>query len=127
LKGLRHGPEGQGLPTNIAPPLISKFKLIENRDEVIKIMLHGLKGPVDGQNYIEEMAPMGSNTDEWIASVLNYVRYDLCMRSFPQMNQGYLNWVIITPEQVKNIRDQNPDRKQPWTWKELIEEKKRPQ
>ena len=121
-----HGPEGQGLSTNIAPPLISKFKLIENRDEVIKIMLHGLKGPVDGQIYTEQMAPMGSNTDEWIASVLNYVRYDLCMRSFPQMNQGYLNWVIITPEQVKNIRDQNLDRKLPWTWKELLEDKKPP-
>lgn len=118
-----HGPEGQGLPNNIAPPLVSKFKLIENRDEVIKIMLHGLKGPVDGLTYADQMAPMGANTDEWIAAVLNYVRYDLCMRSFPQMNEGYLRWVIITPEQVKNIREQNRGRSVPWTWNELSEER----
>ncbi len=122
-----HGPEGQGLQTNIAPPLISKFKLIENRDEVIKIMLHGLTGPVDGQTYTDPMPPMGTNTDEWIASVLNYVRYDLCMRSFPQMNEGYLNWVIITPEQVKNIREKNPGRKTPWTWNEMMGERTKPQ
>ncbi|WP_276371604.1 c-type cytochrome [Chryseolinea sp. H1M3-3] len=122
-----HGPEGQGLPTNIAPPLISKFKLIENRDEVIKIMLHGLTGPVDGVTYLDQMPPMGANSDEWVASVLNYVRYDLCMRSFPQMNEGYLNWVIITPEQVKNIREKNPGRKAPWTWNELMGERAKPQ
>lgn len=61
-----HGSEGQGLPTKVAPPLISKFKLIEHKDEVIKIMLHGLKGPVDGQSYAEQMPPMGTNSDEWI-------------------------------------------------------------
>jgi mono/diheme cytochrome c family protein len=122
-----HGPEGQGLPSIIAPPLISKFKLIEYKDEVIKIMLHGLEGPVDGVSYTDQMVPMGTNSDEWIASVLSYVRYDLCMRSFPQMNQGYLNWVIVRPEHVKNIREQHLDRKAPWTWQELLEERKRRQ
>ena len=122
-----HGPEGQGLPTNIAPPLISKFKLIENKDEVIKIMLHGLKGPVDGKTYTDQMVPMGANTDDWIAAVLSYVRYDLCMRSFPKMNEGYLNWVIVTPEQVKKIREQNLHRTTPWTWNELAEERKKRQ
>ena len=120
-----HGPEGQGLPTDIAPPLISKFKLIEYKEEVIKIMLHGLKGPVDGRSYSEPMVPMGTNSDEWIASVLSYVRYDLCMRSFPQMGQGYINWVTVTPAQVKSIRDLYPDRKVPWTWEELLEERNR--
>jgi hypothetical protein len=122
-----HGPEGKGLPTDVAPPLISKFKLIEYKEEVIKIMLHGLKGPVDGRLYPDQMVPMGTNSDEWIASVLSYVRYDLCMRSFPQMGQGYINWVTVTPEQVKNIRELHHDRKVPWTWEELIEERNRRQ
>ncbi|WP_247233162.1 c-type cytochrome [Telluribacter sp. SYSU D00476] len=120
-----HGPEGQGLATRIAPPLISKFKLIENKDEVIKIMLHGLKGPVDGHVYNDQMPPMGSNSDEWIAAVLNYVRYDLCMRSFPQMNAGYINWVIVKPEQVQAVRQQTAGRTTAWTWQELLAEREK--
>ncbi|HEX6889761.1 MAG TPA: c-type cytochrome [Chryseolinea sp.] len=115
-----HGSEGQGLPTNIAPHLISKFKLIEQREGIIKIMLHGLTGPVDGVQYNDIMPAMGANSDAWIAAVLNYVRYDLCMRSFPRMGEGYINWVIIQPEQVKKIRDQYAGRKKPWTWEEIL-------
>lgn len=122
-----HGPEGQGLPTEVAPPLISKFKLIEYKDEVIKIMLHGLKGPVDGRSYRDQMVPMGINSDEWIASVLSYIRYDLSMRSFPQMGQGYINWVIVTPAQVKSVRELNHRREVPWTWEEMLEARKRTQ
>jgi glucose/arabinose dehydrogenase/mono/diheme cytochrome c family protein len=120
-----HGPEGQGLPTNIAPHLISKFKLIEQREGIIKIMLHGLTGPVDGVQYNELMPAMGTNSDAWIASVLNYVRYDLCMRSFPKMGEGYINWVIIQPEQVKKIREQYAGRTKPWTWEEILADKPR--
>jgi mono/diheme cytochrome c family protein len=114
-----HGPEGQGLATNVAPPLISKFKLIEHKEGVIKIMLHGLTGPVDGKTYDDQMPAMGNNSDEWIAAVLNYVRYDLCMRSFPKMNAGYNDWVIITPEQVRKVREEHAGRATPWTWKEI--------
>jgi mono/diheme cytochrome c family protein len=115
-----HGPEGQGLTTQVAPPLISKFKLIEQKEGVIKIMLHGLTGPVDGKTYNDQMPPMGANNDEWIAAVLNYVRYDLCMRSFPKMNAGYNNWVIVQPEQVKKVREEYAGRSKPWTWEEII-------
>lgn len=115
-----HGPEGQGLPGDIAPPLISKFKLLEHKDGVIKILLHGLKGPVDGKTYPDQMPPMGANNDEWIASVLNYLRYDLCMRSFPNMHETYINnFVLVQPEQVKKIREAYTGRMQPWTWTEI--------
>jgi glucose/arabinose dehydrogenase/mono/diheme cytochrome c family protein len=114
-----HGPEGQGLPGNIAPPLIGKFKLLEYKKGVIKIMLHGLEGPVDGQEYSDIMPPMGEHDDEWIASVLNYVRYDLSMKSFPTMNPGYLDFAIIQPEQVRQVRNDHKDRKRPWTWEEI--------
>jgi glucose/arabinose dehydrogenase/mono/diheme cytochrome c family protein len=117
-----HGSEGQGVPTAIAPPLVSKFKLIEHKEGVIKILLHGLQGPVDGKTYPDIMPPMGANDDEWIASVLNFVRYDLCMKSFPKMNQGYIDWVMITPEQVKAIREKYAGRKEPWTWAEIAKD-----
>jgi mono/diheme cytochrome c family protein len=119
-----HGPEGQGLPTNIAPHLISKFKLIEQKEGIIKIMLHGLTGPVDGITYNDIMPPMGTNSDEWIAAVLNYIRYDLGMRSFPKMGEGYINWVIVQPEQVKKIREQYAGRTKPWTWEEILASRK---
>ena len=46
-----------------------------HRDYIIKVLLHGLTGPVDGKNYPGGvMVPMGSNTDEWIADVATYVR-----------------------------------------------------
>lgn len=119
-----HGPEGQGLATLPAPPLIGKFKLIENKEAVIRIMLNGLTGPVDGVSYKEPMPSMKENDDEWIASVLNYVRYDLCMRSFPNMPQSYINWVIIKPDEVRRVRDKYKNRQVPWTWHELEKERK---
>jgi mono/diheme cytochrome c family protein len=118
-----HGPEGVGLPTKTAPALIGKFKLLEYKEGVIKIMLHGLKGPVDGITYPDQMPAMGSNDDEWIASVLNYVRYDLSMKSFPNMHSGYINnFVMIQPGQVKKIREQFAGRKEAWTWREIEED-----
>lgn len=119
-----HGSQGQGTPTKIAPHLAGKFKLLENRDEVVKIMLHGLTGPVDGVTYHEMMPPMGTNSDEWIASVLTYVRLELGMQSFPEMSSGYMNnFVIVKPEQVKKIREQTASRTKPWTWEELFRER----
>lgn len=88
-------------------------------------MLHGLKGPVDGHVYNDQIPPMGSNSDEWIAAVLNYVRYDLCMRSFPQMNAGYINWVIVKPGQVQAVRRQTAGRTTAWTWQELLAEREK--
>lgn len=115
-----HGPEGKGLPTKLAPPLISKFRLIEQKEGLVKIMLHGLKGPLEGENYADIMPAMGANDDLWIASVLNYVRFDLSMKSFPQMPPSYLEWVIIKPDQVKAVREKHKSRNEPWTWEEII-------
>ncbi|WP_461103266.1 DUF7133 domain-containing protein [Spirosoma koreense] len=119
-----HGSQGEGTPSKIAPHLAGKFKLLENRDEVIKILLQGLTGPVEGVTYHELMPPMGTNSDEWIASVLTYVRLELGMQSFPEMSSGYMNnFVIVKPEQVKKIREQTTSRTKPWTWDELLKER----
>ncbi len=120
-----HGPEGQGVPAQIAPPLVSRFKLIEKKEEVIKILLHGLSGPVDGKNYPDNMAPMKANDDEWISSVLSFVRFDLCMRSFPKMPENYLNWVMVRPEDVEKVRKKYENRSKPWTWEEMKKEKEK--
>ncbi len=88
-------------------------------------MLHGLTGPVDGVQYNDIMPAMGNNNDTWIASVLTHVRYDLGMRSFPKVSEGFINWVIVQPEHVKKIRDQYAGRAKPWTWEEILADKPR--
>ena len=45
-----------------------------HRDYVIKSVMHGLSGPIDGMTYPQVMVPMGSNNDQWIADVASYVR-----------------------------------------------------
>jgi mono/diheme cytochrome c family protein len=116
-----HGPKGMGLPAKVAPPLIGKIKLLNNREALIKILLNGLEGPVEGVNYPGLMVSMKNYDDEWITSVLNYVRFDLTMQSFPVLPSDYLQSLMITPEEVNKMRKETANRKQPWTWDELLQ------
>ena len=118
-----HGVDGKGVPTKLAPPLAGNFRrYIRNKDAMIRILLNGLTGPVDGKTYRENMTPMGMNDDQWIASVLSYLRYDIGLseRRFPgSLGEGFINRILVTPEEVKTIRDQSAGRTAPWTWEEL--------
>ncbi len=108
-----HGPDGRGTPiqgaagATLAPALISSNRVLGHRDYVIKSILHGLTGPLDGRTY-GVMAPMGTNTDEWIASVSSYIRSGF----------GINNW-LITPADVAGVRAANAARTSPWTFEEL--------
>ena len=74
----------------------------------ISVLLHGLTGPIGDKEYPGGvMVPMGTNTDQWIADVANYVR-----NSFG--NSG----LFVTPQQVAFARAGTP-RKTPWTLPEL--------
>ena len=57
----------------LAPPLAASPRLQGHRDYVIKVLLKGLAGPLDGKTYRDVMVPMGG-TDEWIAGIASYVR-----------------------------------------------------
>lgn len=117
-----HGPDGKGLPGKIAPPLVGDFRrLIGQKDTTIMILLHGLTGPVNGKTYPVDMPSMGSNNDQWIASVLSYVRYDLGMsnRSSGPMSPEFLARIMVKPDEVKKIRAQTTGRNKPWTMAEL--------
>ena len=114
-----HGADGKGLAIGgtgmAAPPLVGSKRLsIPEKNTSIRIMLHGLSGPVDGKTYSSVMPPMGSNNDRWIASVLSYVRYEMgnsAARKDPQ--------VIVRTEEVSRIRKEDSLRTSPWTLKEL--------
>ncbi len=73
-----HGKDGKGTPVEgvgtMAPSLVGTPRLIGSPDVPIRIVLHGLTGPIDGKTYIQQMIPMKSNSDKWIADVLTYIR-----------------------------------------------------
>jgi mono/diheme cytochrome c family protein/glucose/arabinose dehydrogenase len=110
-----HGPDGKGAPmagapegVTLAPPLAESRRVQAHRDYVIKVLLHGLMGPIDGKDYPGGvMVSMGTNTDEWVADVATFVR-----TSFGN------SAAAVTPEQVAAVRKQS-SRKTPWTYTEL--------
>jgi hypothetical protein len=67
-----------------------------------------LSGPVDGKRYPDIMPSMEANDDEWVASVLSYVRYAF---------GGDAS--AIRPEHVHDVREETKGRKKYWTLKEL--------
>ena len=76
-----HGPDGRGTPTpggaagaTVAPSLAGSPRVNGHHDYVVKAVLHGLTGPIDGRSYPQVMVAMGTNKDQWIADVASYVR-----------------------------------------------------
>jgi mono/diheme cytochrome c family protein len=95
-----HGPQGKGIQVGDrmpAPPLAGSPRL-KGTDKIlpIEIMLHGLKGPIDGKEYADMMPSMANQSDEWIAAVLSYVRNSSDLGN---------NASVIKPEEVKEVRD----------------------
>jgi mono/diheme cytochrome c family protein len=111
-----HGVDGRGAPmagapagTMMAPALAGSPRVLGHRDYVIKALLHGLTGPIEGNTYPGVMVPMGANKDEWIAAVGSFVRNNFG-------NRGS----FITPEDVARVRAQTADRKTMWTIESLL-------
>ena len=110
-----HAPDGTGAPmagapegTKLAPPLGGVARVTGHRDYVIKVLLHGLTGPLGDKEYPGGvMVPMGTNTDEWIADIASYIR-----------NSFGNGAMFVTPEQVAAVRRVTP-RKTLWTLPEL--------
>jgi mono/diheme cytochrome c family protein len=110
-----HGSDGRGEPrsgapagTTMAPSLAGSPRVLGHRDYTINAILHGLTGPIDGDSFVEVMVPMGSNQDEWVASVASYVR-----------NSFGNNASFVTPADVARVRAANANRKTMWTVAEL--------
>jgi mono/diheme cytochrome c family protein len=114
-----HGADGMGkalegaapgtMGSMLGPPLAGSPRVQAHRDYTIKVLLHGLSGPLDGKTYPDVMAPLGStSSDEWVAGVASYVR-----SSFG--NSGGM----VTPADVARVRNETASRKTPWTYPEL--------
>jgi mono/diheme cytochrome c family protein len=101
-----HGKDGKGI-NQLAPPLVGSPRLKGDVHTTIKILLHGLTGPVDGKEYNGPMAPVAEYNDEQIAEIVSYVR-------------EHLNGTgTVWRGEVRRVREQYKDRKTYWTIKEL--------
>jgi mono/diheme cytochrome c family protein/glucose/arabinose dehydrogenase len=113
--GTCHQADGDGLESSGFPPLSKSKWVTGSTDRLIKLVLHGLYGPmeVNGRQYAGTvpMTPYGSLlSDEEVASVLNYVRNTF----------GNTASVIITPEKVKTVREATKKQKGFYSPKELL-------
>jgi len=110
-----HGQDGLGVAmggapagTMMAPPLGGSPRVQSHRDYVVKVLLSGLTGPLAGKTYTNVMVPMGTQSDEWIASVASYIRNDFG-------NTG----AFVTAEDVARVRRATARRSTMWTATEI--------
>jgi mono/diheme cytochrome c family protein len=116
-----HQPEGKGL-AGVYPPLTSSAWVRGDAARLIRIVLHGLQGPitVNGQEFggtasAVPMPALGGLADDQIADVLTFVRATF---------GGGAG--AVTPAQVQAVRESHRARENPWTASELSESSARP-
>ena len=115
-----HGEDGRGAPLPggrglRAPALGGSPRVGGHRDYVIRTILHGLSGPIDGRTYVEVMPPMAASSDAWIADVGSFVR-----------NSFGNSAPVLREADVARVRAQTAGRKALWTIAELQAELPRP-
>ena len=104
-----HQPTGTGLD-GLAPPLVDSDWLLGKSELPIKIILHGVGGPlvVGGRTWRLEMPPLPILDDEQIAGVLTYLRREWEHNASP-----------VSPADVAKVRTENGKRTKAWTAEEL--------
>ncbi|MCW1922295.1 ThuA domain-containing protein [Luteolibacter arcticus] len=105
-----HQSNGTGVDTAF-PPLDGSKIATDDPANAIRIILHGLTGPVEipGKPAVNSlMPPVAGLTDEDVADVLSYVRHSWSNDAAP-----------VTPDEAAKVRAATKDRQAPWTMKEL--------
>lgn len=109
LCGACHQPHGRG-QEGLAPPLVDSEWVDGSKDRLIRIVLHGLQGPISVNNveYNMLMPGLAVLDDDQIASALTFVR-----RSFGHTSTA------VSPAEVRTIRDASSDQQDLWTAEQL--------
>ncbi|MEJ1238728.1 discoidin domain-containing protein [Chryseolinea sp. T2] len=108
-----HGALGTGLPFGegklMAPSLVASSHVQAHPDYVTKVLLRGMTGEISGTHYAGVMmAPMGQNSDEWIASVASYIRANFENESS-----------LVTAKDVARLRKETAVQTKPYTFDAL--------
>lgn len=108
-----HGADAKGAPipgmkdVTLAPPLAGSLT-VKQGDSILRVLLNGLEGPINGKTYESMMIPQNTNSDQWIADISSYLR-----NAFG--NSG----AFVDDKEVKNLRKDLSARTKPWTIEEL--------
>ncbi len=105
-----HQTHGLGLD-GLAPPLADSEWVLGSEQRLIRIVLHGLSGPlrVKGASYSLDMPAMGVFSDDQLAAILTYIRREWENGAAP-----------IATSAVKEIRAANAKRQDAWRQEELL-------
>lgn len=108
-----HGPLGNGTPAGngklLAPSLVGSARVQSHPDYIVKTLLHGMTGEIQGESYAGiMMASMGSNDDKWIAAVASFVRANFENESSP-----------VSPADVARLRKETAQQKSLYKFDEL--------
>jgi len=101
-----HGADGQGLGSAF-PPLSGSRWVTDDTTTPIRVVLHGLQGPIQVQDgtFDGTMPAFAARlSDAEVAAVLTYVR-----------SQWGNNAPAVTAATVSEVREENRERTQPWT------------
>ncbi|MDQ2862539.1 MAG: cytochrome C [Bacteroidota bacterium] len=115
-----HGADGEGLAIGsgdlAAPPLVGANPLqLSEKYTAMRILLGGLSGPVEGKKYAGEMPSMAANSDDWIANVLSYARYEFGKNAKNKKNISR----VVKRDEIKKMREEMKGRDKPWTLEAL--------
>src|SRR5262245_46053582 len=106
-----HGSDGLAL-SGEAPPLAGSSWVTGPEERLIRIIVHGMKGPVQvaDKTYDREMPGVGRKlSDREIALLVSFVR-----------SHWGASHVSTTPETVKRVRAASKNRTRYWTAEELL-------
>ncbi len=115
-----HGEDGRGAPMPgggglRAPALAGSPRVTGHRDYVIRTLLHGLTGPLDGRKYAEVMPPIAASSDRSIADITSFIR-----------NSFGNSAAAVTEAEVERARKATAGREAMWTVEELARALPRP-
>jgi len=105
-----HQQHGMGQP-GLAPPLVGSEWVAGSELRLIRIVLHGLRGPikVKGDTFELDMPSLGVLDDDQIAAALTYVRREWGHSFEP-----------VSPASVKKVREETAAREDAWTMADLL-------
>ncbi|GAA0877293.1 hypothetical protein GCM10009119_02610 [Algoriphagus jejuensis] len=110
-----HGVKGLGTPTGagdlIAPAFSGSPRIMGHPEYAVKTLLHGLTGAIEGKEYEGVMISMSSNDDQYIASVVSYIRNEFG-------NKGS----FVDADYVAQIRKETASRESNYNYDELVAE-----
>jgi cytochrome c551/c552/mono/diheme cytochrome c family protein len=119
-----HGAGGKGVivagsNSLAAPPLADSKRMNADKAMMVKIILHGMEGPIEGKEYPSVMPSLGANSDEWVSSVVNYIRYEFGNAGRRFRRPGDTTSPFVSIPEVAAIRKQYATRTALWTLQEL--------